>query len=277
MKQEMLEKLAKLQADLKDLRQQVTKLAGDRVSKAAPRQLADAIATRWVEDLRSPLEHKFQIPAKTIEEISAGMKRLHIVSRPNNRKKSYLDATKQLLHKFEDRLVLPIKQAAFDDAEEPDLESVIPGLGDDAESEYLREAIDAANAGFVRAAIVLGWCAAIDRIQRKVLSLGLGTFNKASQALKAQTSGKFKRWNKEFSVSTMSELQTVFDTDLIVVMEGMELIDGNQAARLEVCFQYRNHSAHPGEAPIGKPHLVAFFSDIAQIILRNPKLDLASS
>ena len=49
MKQEMLEKLAKLQADLKDLRQQVTKLAGDSVSKAAPRQLADSIATRWVD------------------------------------------------------------------------------------------------------------------------------------------------------------------------------------------------------------------------------------
>ena len=48
------------------------------------------------------------------------------------------------------------------------------------------------------------------------------------------------------------------------------MLDGNQAERLEVCFKYRNHSAHPGLAPIGRPHVVAFFSDIGEILLLNP-------
>jgi hypothetical protein len=118
----------------------------------------------------------------------------------------------------------------------------------------------------------MGWCAAIDKIQKKILLLGLGQFNKASTNLKNQTSGKFKNWNKEFNVTSLSELQTVFDTDLLVVLEGMQLLDGNQAERLRTCFQYRNHSAHPGEAPIQDAHLIAFFTDITEIVLKNPKL-----
>jgi hypothetical protein len=200
------------------------------------------------------------------------MKRLHVLSRPNNRKSSYVQTLTGALKGFEDQLLLPIQQASFTETVTFSLGTLIPGLTDQAETEYMSEAIDAANAGFNRAAIVLGWCAAIDRIQRKILALGFSSFNAASAAIKAQTSGKFKRWNKEFSITTLSELQTVFDTDLVVVLEGMQLIDGNQADRLEVCFQYRNHSAHPGQAPIGQPHTVAFFTDIAEIILTNPKL-----
>jgi len=67
----------------------------------------------------------------------------------------------------------------------------------------------------------------------------------------------------------------VFDTDLLVVLEGMGLLDGNQAERLRTCFQYRNHSAHPGEAPIDDPHLIAFFSDIAAIVLQNQQFAIA--
>lgn len=273
-KQEVIELLRQLQADLKQLKKEVSGETGPRIGKASIRTSAERLATQWVEEIRSPLEHKFGIGADTIREYSENMKRLHVVSRPNNRKSSYLDILGGALKQFDDRLVLPIQQSHFVEEGKFSLPALVPGLADQAETEYLGEAIDAANAGFHRAAIVLGWCAAIDRLQRKILALGLTAFNASSAMTKAQTSGKFKRWNKEFNVTTLSELQTVFDTDLIVVLEGMQLIDGNQAARLEVCFQYRNHSAHPGAAPIGQPHLVAFFTDIAEIILINPKFTI---
>ena len=50
----------------------------------------------------------------------------------------------------------------------------------------------------------------------------------------------------------------------------MELIEGNEAERLEMCFTYRNQSAHPSAAPIADPNVVAFFSDITAIVLANP-------
>lgn len=270
MKETFLERIRQFKADLQSLRRVIRQNGGDRVSRIEPRQSAESLATQWVEELRSPLEHKFRIAQEDIRAMSECMKRLHVVSRPNNRVTSYVEILDTALTRFDDRFVLPIQQAATELESLLDLQKLIPNLADPGESEYLKEAIDCANAGFKRAAIVIGWCAAIDRMQRKVLSLGLAKFNAASTALKGQTSGKFKRWNKEFAVTSLSELQTVFDTDLIIVLEGMGLLDGNQAQRLETCFQYRNHSAHPGLAPIDDPHVIAFFSDINDIILQHP-------
>ena len=270
MKEGILAALRGFKQDLQALRRAVRAAEGDRVSRTATRQSAERLATRWVEEIRSPLEHKLRLNSDTIAEMSECMKQLHVLSRPNNRKTSYEKTLTTALDDFDDRFILPILQEPTRVESLLDLQKLIPGLTDPAESDYLQEAVQCASAGFKRAAVVLGWCATIDHMQRKVLAIGLSTFNATSTKLKAQTSGKFKRWNKEFSITTLSELQIVFDTDMIVVLEGMGLLDGNQAERLETCFQYRNHTAHPGHAPIDDPHVVAFFTDINLMVLQNP-------
>ncbi len=275
MKDEILEQLASFRARLRALRKNVAKLATKAVNRTALRNEADSIATEWVERLRSPLEHKFKLPGLLIEETSDAMKRLHVLSRPSNLKSSYLATIDSVLKGFDDHFLLPIKQTPSAVNTVFELQKLVPTITNPAESEYLREAIDCANAGYRKAAVVLGWCAAVDRLQRKVLAVGLQKFNDTSSALKNKTTGKFAKWNKEFKVTTLSELQSVFDTDLLVVLEGMGLLDGNQAERLRTGFQYRNHSAHPGEAPIDDPHLIAFFTDIATIVLQNPQFAIA--
>lgn len=271
MKEEILSRLQKLKSDLTKLRKEVTSLKSQTVSRNAVRELADKIATDWVEELRSPLEHKLKLPSGVIQATSEQMKRLHVLSRPNNLKSSYLETINAVLARFENKFVLPIKQTSLNIENAFDLQKIIPTLSNPAESDYLQEAINCANAGYTRAAIVLGWCATIDKIQKKIINIGVDKFNKTSQELKAQTTGRFKNWNKGVQANNLSELQTIFDTDLVVVLEGMELLNGNQADRLRVCFQYRNQSAHPGDAPIEEPHLIAFFTDINSIVLQNPK------
>lgn len=148
-------------------------------------------------------------------------------------------------------------------------------VADGAERSFIEEAITCIRHGCSRAAIVLGWCAAINRLRRKIEELGFDKFSAASTRVKNQ-GGKYKWWKKEFDVQTMGDLQAVFDTDLVVVLEGMGLIEDNQAKRMETCFQYRCHSAHPGDAPIKEAHVIAFFTDIVEIVLANPKFELAS-
>ena len=274
MKEELIARLSALKKSLRALRKDVAALPVDQVSRKALRDAAGSIADTWVEDLRSPLEHKVLLPGQVIRETSDHMKRLHVLSRPNNLKKSYLETIDAILAGFDDKFILPIQQTSLRIEAVLDLRKLIPGLSDPDESDYLTEAIECATYGHRRASVVMGWCAAIDRIQRKLLGIGLHKFNQASTALKNQTSGKFKKWNKEFAVSTLSELQAVFDSDIIVVLEGMQLIDANQADRLRVAFQYRNQSAHPGSAPIEDAHLVAFFTDVSAIILQNPAFQL---
>jgi hypothetical protein len=254
---------------LRKLRRDVKASETPRIGKKALLKTADELATTWVEELRSPLEHRVKLPSHLVDEMSEYMKELHRLSRPNSAKSSYVKALNAALLGFDDRFIVPIKQASALEQAGRNLKQLVPALPDADESDYLEEAVACANAGYFRAAIVMGWCAAINRIQRKILAIGLEAFNRTSANLKNQTSGKFKRFNKEFKISTLGELQTVFDTDLVHILEGMQLIDSNQAQRLHTCFQYRCHSGHPGEAPIEEPHLVAFFSDVSNIILTN--------
>jgi hypothetical protein len=271
MKKDILNKLEDFRKKIVNLKKDVSALKSKRVSKISIRNEADAVANIWVEELRSPLEHKFHLDSHAIAQTADDMKRLHILSRPNNLKSSYLTVINRVLKDFDNKFILPIKQTSISIEKVLDLTKIIPSLPSLEESQYLKEAIECATEGHQRAAIVMGWCCVIDRMQRKIMSVGLSKFNSASAMLKNQTSGKFSHWKKEFHISTISELQQVFDNDLIIVLEGMGLLDGNQAERLKICFQYRCHSAHPGEAPIQDAHVIAFFTDINEIILQNSK------
>jgi hypothetical protein len=274
-KAEILERLKNFEEDLRDLRKEVKKITTTTVNSLGPRGRAEALATQWVEELRSPLEYKFKINSTTIDQTSEQMKRLHVLSRPNNLKSSYLKVLDSVLEKFKDKFVLPIQQTSFTVESVFDLQKLVLGLSDADESEYLKEAIDCADSNFKKAAVVMGWCAAIDRIQKKIQIIGFATFNNTSTNMKQQISGRHKHFTKEFKVTTLGELQSIFDSDLIRVCEGMQLLDSNETDRLiTVDFQYRNHSAHPGNAPVEDPHLVAFFTDITNIILTNPKFAL---
>lgn len=275
MKNDLIDALELFRKRLLELKKLLNEHSGPKVSRKAIRTLADDIATMWVEVLRSPLEHRAKLPQQLINNTAESMRQLHILSRPNNLKSSYVTVVSTTLKNFDNNFILPIKQTPSKLEKKLDLDKLVPGLLDAEESDYLRESIDCAVSGYHRAAIVMGWCATISRIQKLLLKKGLSHFNAASKKLKLQTTGKFKNWNKEFNVNSLSELQTVFDTDLIVVMEGMSMLDGNQAERLKMCFQFRNHSAHPSHAPITEANLISFFSDITSIVLQNPQFSVS--
>ena len=66
----------------------------------------------------------------------------------------------------------------------------------------------------------------------------------------------------------------VFDSDLLWIIEGMQLIDSNQHTRLQSCFDLRNHSGHPGEAPVTEYSLLSFFSDLIEVRMVQRSEDL---
>jgi hypothetical protein len=143
------------------------------------------------------------------------------------------------------------------------------------EKEYLNEALGCAKYEFHRASMVIVWSAAINRMHKVVEKLGLMEFNKKSEEMKIICDGRFKRFRKSFNVHSLSELRaTVFDTDLLWILEYWGLIDANQHERLGICLTMRNNAAHPGEAIITEPNLASAFSDLKTIVFDNPKFKL---
>lgn len=263
--------LVQLRADLNALLRAVKLETGESIARKSIRDDAQRVGTSWFSTVRPAIE-RGAIPAEVLDRYGKGFHRLVKISSPNNRKKSYVETLNGLTKKFKADLLLPLQTAPPVAKDASTFDELFASLGDaDADDAYLKEAVDSARAGFIRAAAVMGWCAAIARIHTAVEKVGFAKFNVTSASMASQTQGRFKRFNKPQNVASMSELQMVFDADILWILEGMGLIDSNQHTRLRSCFDLRNHSAHPGEAPVTPYNLLSFFSDIIEIVLKNPK------
>lgn len=273
----MLDDLRKFHGDLRALKSLVNKETGPRVSKAGLRAEAETLSTRWFSDLAPTLSQQQCLTAETIERYSSHFASLLKLSKPNNHKSRYIAVITALLKKFDDELIVPIQKQPKVQKEVSALVAMLSGLPDAGEDAYIKEAIRCASASLFRGAAVLGWCAAIDRIHRAIEKVGFNRFNTASQKMTASQSGRFKRFNKTQNISSLSELREVFDTDILWIIEGMQLIDSNQHTRLRSCFDLRCQCAHPGDAPVTEYNLLSFFSDINAIVLRNANFQLIDS
>lgn len=269
----MVDQLKSFLNDLKSLRRDVKTEKVTQISKQALRTRAENLGSQWFSDFSSPLSTKLGFSGEVLEKYSSYCAKLIKLSAPNNLKSSYLSALNGLIKSFRAELILPLQQGQPSQASSS-FESFFTDIANSDESEYLKEAITCARSGLYRAAAVLGWCAAIDRIHHRVETVGFAKFNVTSAQMASQTKGRFKKFNQTQNVNSLSELRAVFDTTILWVVEGMSMIDSNQHTRLRSCFDMRCHGAHPGEAPITEFNLLSFFSDLDQIIFRHANFTL---
>jgi len=272
----MLDALRKLQDDIKTLKSAVSKVTSDRVSKKEILTKTETLGAKWFSDFSEQLVGQHNLDSKVVESYSHHFGHLIKISAPNNLKKSYLDSLRSILKGFRADLIIPLQTRPKNVGKITLLSKVLEDLPSPTENEYLKEAVACARHDFYRAAAILGWCAAIDRIHRVIEKIGFAKFNVSSAEMASQTKGRFKKFNAVQNVSSISELREVFDTIILWVLEGMALIDTNQHTRLRSCFDLRCQCAHPGDAPITEYNLLSFFSDLNEIVLRNEKFKIAS-
>ncbi|MCK4335048.1 hypothetical protein KAX06_09755 [candidate division WOR-3 bacterium] len=266
----MVEKLKRLLADLKALRKDLKAEKVTQIAKKHLRTSAEDLGSRWFSDFSSTIPQELGLSTDVLGKYSDGFGRLIALSSPNNLKKSYVEVLDALIKPFRDELILPAQKGGSSSASLALLHNILKDLPDPEENEYLKEGISCAQRGFLRASVVLGWCAAIDRIHRRIEDVGFTKFNVTSVQMAGQQKGRFKRFSSPQNVNSLSELREVFDTVSLWIIEGMGMIDSNQHTRLRSCFDLRCHCGHPGEAPVTEYNLMSFYSDINQIIFRNP-------
>ncbi|MGR3302179.1 MAG: hypothetical protein ACUZ8I_06715 [Candidatus Scalindua sp.] len=257
---------------LKSLRKTINNDEAIFVSKKIYTTEAHSISLLWFDEVSSKLENENILSEDLVQTYGDHFKRLLHLSSGKNRKKAYQDIFKKIITPFNKELLIPVKTTIK--PQKTTFNNIIQSLQDKEEDDYVKEAIACANANLLRAAVVMGWCATVNRIHKKIEQLEFVKFNVMSASLASKIKGRFKRFNKTFNVNSINEIREVFDTDILWIIEGMELIDSNQHTRLKSCFDMRCHSSHPGEAPITEYNLMSFFSDIDQIVLSNNKFSL---
>ena len=256
-------------ADLKSLRLEIKGEPHERISKKSIRDHAEQLASQWFTVIAKSATDNYTFEPEMIGRYSGHCKRLIKLTENNNQKTSYLGILEKLIRHFRDDFILPLQRNEVQQSKTSVFSQFVASLSDADESAYFKEALDCADHGFLRAAAVMGWSAAIDRIHRKIDRTGFATFNTVSEQMAAQTKGRYKHFNQRQNITSLSELREVFDNIILWIIEGMRLIDSNQHTRLRSCFEMRCQCAHPGEAPITEYNLMSFFSDIQKIVLEN--------
>jgi hypothetical protein len=274
MKQELLDLTTAHIVSLNDVQKDVRRYVGDQIQSRSLLAKVQETVTTWFDVVRPALQ-KWGFSPAILDENSRRFESLLKLCKVKPRKNVLSTAIGACLAPYKAEIIHNLEINAFSNTG-LSIASFIDGLTSD-EGEYLDEAQRCLSVDALRACIVLGWCATIARIQAKIGEIGYEKFSTATAEMFGKSTGRFKWFKKKHEVESFSELQRIFDTDILWVLEYMELIDGNQHERLRHCFEFRNNSAHPGLAPIKPANLYSFYSDISEIVLKNEKFAVGQS
>lgn len=272
-KETLVANIKEIDKALGELSKEINESKGKYVSKKQTMQNAELVAKKWFELVEPCAEH-FGFSTVVESKYHRLFEQLLGLSLKQSWKLTYKKTITAISEKFKEDILLVVIKSADKITSFANLPNILENATEE-ERDYLNEALGCAKNGYLRASMVLVWCAAINRMQKTIEKLGFDEFNKKSEEMKKICDGRFKRFKKSFNVHSLSELRaSVFDTDLLGVLEYWWLIDANQHERLSVCFIMRNNAAHPGEATITEPNLLSAFSDLKTIIFDNPKFKL---
>ncbi|MBI4764967.1 MAG: hypothetical protein HY787_10220 [Deltaproteobacteria bacterium] len=235
------------------------------------------LSTKWFEHLEPLLRSSFNLDEDVILIYREQFGKLLELSGGKPSKRVVQTIFDAILRSFHINLLVPVQKYQGILSKFPNLDTILnhtTGL----ENDYLTEAIDCARLGKRRAAIILGWCAAINRLHLYIQKEGFTRFNQASLQMSAIQTGRYKRFNKKFEVHNLSELQmSIFDGDLLWILEFLGVIDGNQHERLGICFTLRNTCAHPGDTTVSDENALSFFSDVDTLIFSNKQFSVETN
>jgi hypothetical protein len=271
----LLDKLKTFYEEMKKFRSEVKAVESKTIGQRQIMQRAETIGTEWCSNICPQLNATGGFESAILDRYTTQFSRLIKLSAPSNLRTSYLSVLDGVTKDFRKDYILPGQQGKITFSTSlSSFDAFLVTIAASDEGEYFKEALSCARNGYLRAATVMGWCTAVDRIHRKIEEIGFPVFNVTSAQMASQTSGRFKKFNQTQNVYSLSELREVFDSIVLWIIEGMGLIDSNQHTRLKSCFDMRCQAAHPGEAPSTEYNLLSFFSDIDQIVLSNTKFAL---
>ena len=256
---------------LSDLSTRCDQARGRHVQSAATLADLEKLATQWFSEIEPTLRSSYSLDEGLVARYHDHFGKLLELLGGKPSKSSVQMVLTPVAAAFHVDIVVPVQKRQAALTKYPSLDAMLSHL-DGIELDYMTEAVDCARLGKRRAALILGWCAAVTRLHTYVERKGFGKFNHASIQMSAMQSGRYKRFNKKYNIQNLADLRmSAFDADLLWVLEFMGAIDGNQHDRLHMCYTMRNTCAHPGEATYSEENVLSFFSDIDSLVFTNPK------
>jgi hypothetical protein len=262
--EDILEELVSTQKDVGKLK--TTSVSGQPLRK----QIKD-IYKRWLP-IAGVLEAGNIIDSSRLQEVSDDWSTLVKLTNHASPKKQYKALLKavitvtesELLHKF-------IRGSAIQTIGDA-LRKLVQPIGDPELLKYLDESIRCAETNCVRASVVLAWCAVAHMVHKKLISLGIPALNAEFARMKADKGLMFRAFTRDYIFSTEPDVQEAADAHLILLCRFLTYLDDTQYKHLRSALDLRNGCGHPTGYQPDPVKLQAYYADITQLVLLNPKL-----
>ena len=256
--------------EVMSIQKEVSKLTTASVSGQALRKRVKDTHKTWLP-VAGVLEGGNIVDTAPLQEVSAAWKALVKLANNRSPRKQYKALLKiistqtetELLHKF-------IKGSAIQTIGDT-LRRLVQPIADPELLKYLDESIRCAETSCFRGSVVLAWCAVAHMVHKKLTSLGIATLNAEFAKMKADKGLMFRTFTKDYTFSTDPDVQEAADAHLILLCRFLTYLDDTQYKHLKGALDLRNGCGHPTGYQPDPVKLQAYYADIAQLVLLNPK------
>jgi hypothetical protein len=256
--------------ELVSIQKAVNKLTTASVSGARLRKRVKDTHKAWLP-VSGVLEAGSLVDAGQLQDVSnawASLVKLTNSASPRSQYKPLLKiiiakTESELLHKF-------IKGSAIQTIGDT-LRRLVQPISDPDLLKYLDESIRCAETNCIRASVVLAWCAVAFKVHQKLVSLTMPVLTAEFGKMKADKGLMFRTFTKDYTFTTDLDVQEAADAHLILMCRFLTYLDDTQYKHLKGALDLRNGCGHPTGYQPDPVKLQAYYSDITQLVLLNPK------
>jgi hypothetical protein len=256
--------------ELVDIQKEVSKLKTASVSGTPLRKRVKDTHKKWLP-AAGVLETTKGVDVGALQEVSSSWTALVKLANGASPKKQYKAQLKIIIATTETGLLHPFIKGSAIETIGDTLRKIVQPIANPSLLKYLEESIQCAEANCVRASVVLAWCAVAYQIHQKLTSLGITTLNAEFAKMKADKGLLFRTFTKDYSFSTEYDVQEAADAHLILLCRFLTYLDDTQYKHLKGALDLRNGCGHPTAYQPDTVKLQAYYSDITQLVLLNPK------
>ena len=261
--EDVLEELVSIQKD-------VNKLQTASVSGQELRKRVKHTHKRWLP-VAGVLEVSNIVDTTHVQEVSDAWASIVKLTNNASPKKQYKALLRTIIAKTESELLHKFIKGSAIQTIGDTLRKLVQPISDPALLKYLDESIRCAETNCVRASVVLAWCAVAHMVHKKLTSLGVPTLNAEFAKMKADKGLMFRAFTKDYAFSTDPDVQEAADAHLILLCRVLTYLDDTQYKHLKGALDLRNGCGHPTGYQPEPVKLQAYYADITQLVLLNPK------
>lgn len=262
--EDVLEALAGIQKD-------VNRLKTASVSGQALRKRVKDTHKSWLP-VAGVLETGNIVDTAQLQDVSNAWTALVKLANGASPKKQYKALLKVIVTKTESELLHKFIKGSAIQTIGDTLRKLVQPISDPDLLKYLDESIRCAETNCIRASVVLAWCAVAHMVHKKLTSLGIATLNAEFAKLKADKGLMFRTFTKDSAFSSDADVQEAADAHLILLCRFLTYLDDTQYKHLKGALDLRNGCGHPTGYQPDPVKLQAYYADITQLVLLNPKL-----